>query len=144
MYFISTFHACATGDKVLDRFTSQVPKAVPCFDWEYLYHDFQGTTRFYSLYCSTPDEFWREGPWHFLRKAVSGTPKLISQSFFFLVIFENLEFKKKNCVTQILNGTTDCVSLLTVKQWDSNAIQQIFHSFNLEQDHSLKKHHSPR
>lgn len=42
MYFISTFHACATGDKVLDRFTSQVPKAVPCFDWEYLYMIFKG------------------------------------------------------------------------------------------------------
>lgn len=50
MNFISIFHACATGDKVLDRLTSQVPKAIPCFDWESLYHDFQGITYFYFLY----------------------------------------------------------------------------------------------
>lgn len=121
MYLISIFHACGTGDEVLDRLTSQVPEECmfPALTGNLCTMIFKGPQIFTCCTWSTSYVFWREGPKHFLKKAVSGTPKLVSHSFFFLVTFENLEFKKKNNVTQIFRCHN---RLLTVKQCNSNDI----------------------
>lgn len=112
----------------LDRYPRS---GVPCFDWESLYHHFQGNTYLYL----------QDSRWVLERRSIALSKKgciwdcrtnlSLSSSYFWKSGIQ----EKELCDTDFRCHNR----LLTVKQWVMISIQQLFHSLSLEQHHSLKK-----